>query len=161
MIMKLRFISESARGDSTTSESLPPSVGWHFRHFLLRPAILLIYRKQSCRRFWHRAGNIRREYSCRLLHVIQPDQSCREASDFERLPLLLRGWQLHRESPSSEITFSRNVILLFRESRSVSFISGHAILSGIPGKPAPVPTSIIEMDESGRLLQESTYCNQR
>ena len=39
-------------------------------------------------------------------------------------------------------TSFRKVIRLFNESRSVSLIFGKASLSGTPGKPAPVPTSM-------------------
>ena len=42
-------------------------------------------------------------------------------------------------------TSCKNKILLFNESNKVSFISSLTIFTGIPGNPAPVPTSMIEL----------------
>ena len=44
---------------------------------------------------------------------------------------------------NASITSCRNLIRLFRESNNVTCRFGNAIFNGIPGNPAPVPTSII------------------
>ena len=49
-------------------------------------------------------------------------------------------------SPNSSITLFKNFNLLFNESNNVICKCGNIIFIGIPGKPAPVPTSIIFFD---------------
>ena len=46
-------------------------------------------------------------------------------------------------SPNLDITSFKKIILLFKESSRVIFLLLSAIFIGMPGKPAPVPISIM------------------
>lgn len=66
----------------------------------------------------------------------------------------LRSTTLAPRSPSSLTTALRNDARRCRDSRSVTSILGLTILIGIPGKPAPDPTSMIVLAPTGKTLRK-------